>query len=66
MSANKTEMYQNGYSDYLEDNDCHFPDDNDYMEGWEDAREDVFELEMEANLVLQQELYENEHMYFEA
>jgi hypothetical protein len=65
MFANKSEVYQAGWTDYVNDNGCNLPDDLDYMEGWEDSKEALFECEMEEQLELQQELYELEH-YAEA
>ena len=55
-----------GWNDYMDVNgECHFPTDLEYMEGWDDAKEALFEIEMEAQLELKAELYENEHNYFE-
>lgn len=62
----QSEMYQAGFNDYLAENDCMFPTDLDYLEGWGDAEEMTRELEFEAAMELQAELYENEHQYFEA
>lgn len=61
MFANKSEVYQAGWDDYMTDNECNLPNDLDYMEGWEDAKEALFECEMEAQLELQAELYELDH-----
>lgn len=64
---NKSEMYQAGYSDY-NNGECHFPEDQQYMDGWQNAQwdsESEYEHAMEAIFELKAELYENEHMYQE-
>jgi len=71
MLETKSEMYQAGWADFMDVNgECHFPDDLDYMEGWLDAQEAVEAIEwdnaIEAKIQLDAEVYENEHMYFEA
>ena len=61
----QSEMYKMGWNDYVNDAGCNFPDDMDYLEGWQECQDAMFEIEMEAELELKVELYENEHMYFE-
>lgn len=65
MLESRSEMYQAGWNDFVAGNDCMFGNDMDYLEGWQDADEMSFELEMESQMELKAELYENEHQYFE-
>lgn len=58
MTCIKSEMYQAGWNDFMyTDGDCNFPADNDYLEGWQNAEEAVFEIRMETELELKSESY---------
>jgi hypothetical protein len=58
MKTVETEMYKAGWDDFMNVNgDCNFPNDSEYLEGWQDAEEALFEIKMEAELEMSVESY---------